>query len=58
MKTLKKQKLNFFHCTLFHMKTRVSLKYCRSTHGHKYTKYKMYLTIIRVICIKGTLKQI
>ena len=25
--TLEKQKLNFFHCGLFHMKTKVSLKY-------------------------------
>ena len=34
VRTLEKQKLNFFHSALFHLKTRVSLKYfvndCRS----------------------------
>ena len=28
----------------------------RPRHGHKYTKYEMYLDVIMVICIKQHLK--
>ena len=30
----------------------------RPRHGHKYTKYKMYLSIMMVICIKQNLSNI
>ena len=30
----------------------------RSRYGHKYTKYKMYLSIIMAICIKQHLSNI
>ena len=29
----------------------------RPWHGHKYTKYKIYLSLIMVICTKQHLKQ-
>ena len=28
----------------------------RQRHGHKYTKYKLYLSVMMVICIKQRLK--
>ena len=30
----------------------------RPRHGHRYTKYKIYLSIIMVICIKQHLRNI
>ena len=46
----------FFRTALFHMETRVCLKYpvydCRSRHGRKYSKYKKCLSMKMLISIK------
>ena len=39
-------------------KTRCDINRPRPRHGHKYTKYKMYLSIIMFICIKQNLSKI
>ena len=36
---------------------RYDINRCRPRHGHKYTKYKMCLSIMMVICMKNTPKQ-
>ena len=38
--------------------TTPDLKRPRPRHGHKYTKYKMFLSIMMVICIKQHLNNI